>query len=145
MSAASDRMLARADALEQFAYKVNATVRRIRERADVVALRDRPTYPTANQREQIPAAVALALSGRKPSSHRGDRVDGVDWPDSEVVWTQRWLSIHHRAPFSGRRTGGKLWSFTEDDVAALLALVREAGGDPVDHWTHDNGLSVRIR
>lgn len=144
MSAASDRILYRARLLEEYGYQVHRTVRRLRERADVVALRDRPTFPTEAHHAGIVAGVTLALSGADPKSHHGDPC-GPEDDRYAVCWAVGFLSIRHGAPLSGQRTGGRLWRFTDEEEAELIALVVEAGGKPYSCWRHDEGISVRIQ
>lgn len=102
----------------------------------------KPAFPTDEQRAGVREAARRIRLAEAPASHHGDpcltyavKVDGA----------RGWLSIGHGAGLIFGGDGGRVWWFTEQDVDALLDLVRAAGLEPVYHWTHDTGVSIEVR
>lgn len=56
---------------------------------------------------------------------------------------RNWISVRDGAPFKFRG-GGKLWSFTDDEVQVMLHEMDAAGFTVTDHWPHDVGHSFVI-
>ena len=125
----------------------------IRQQIDEIVLKSRPIYPTEGHRTGIVEAVRRIRAREVPSSHHGDSCapsskvpyDGQTFDTAyDVVANGKrgFLSVEHRAPFSASRMGSRLWSFTDEEVAEILALVEAEGLAVTNHWSHDRGLSV---
>lgn len=126
----------------------------IQQAIDDLRTRCRPTFPTAEHVEQAEEAMRRINGRVKPRSHHGDpAIPGFDpttrkapWPPYSVTvdGARGFLCFMHGAPFSARRKGYKLWSFTDDEVQALLGLLRDRGYVVTSHWKHDTGISVTV-
>jgi hypothetical protein len=103
----------------------------------------RPTFPTERQRELLGYAARNIKDGTKSKSHLGD--PALDGDYTVVVDGARgWISVRDLAP-TNPRNGYRCWEFTEADVAAFAAILVEEGLDMVDHWFHQDGVSIVVR
>ena len=139
-------LLEQADALDAQASDLRARAQGLRREADRLFLQARPTFPTPEHVEGIAAAVALILGGAVAESHHGDPC--APGPNKYAVTWQdvaRRISVRHGSGLTSTRDGHRLWRFSPGEIEALLAVVREAGAEPVDHWSHDEGVSILIR
>lgn len=146
----ADTLLSRADALEQQAYALQRQARDLRREADQVRLEhERPSsFPTSSQRIGIDAAIDRWRDGYKPESRHGDPMGPPSHPYAVTLGEVRgagWLSIRHGSPIAAAGGGGRLWRFTDADVQEILDVIAAHGVAILDHWTHDQGVSVRIK
>lgn len=119
------------------------TETRLRGQIDDINIDERPEFPTHAQIYGIHAAAQAIKDQIKPSSHHGDPVG----PESDqyvvcVDGERGFISVRHGSPYSRRRTGGKLWDFTDTEVAVLHERIRAEGLVVVSDWRHDSGISV---
>lgn len=118
-------------------------VRRYETRVDDLRLLQRPEFPTAEQDALIGLAASVIHAGTIPKSHHGDPVEEGNY--SVVVDGHRgFISVRDGSPYSARR-GDKLWSFTDDERNALLAIVEANGLEVTSYWPHGEGLSIIAR
>lgn len=115
---------------------------RLAGEVDDLRLAMRPEYPTPEMERGVREALAIIAAGNRVSeSHHGTRTDepGVWWHESG------WMSVEHGAPYKAYHGhSGRLWCFSEHDVARLTALIAECGFAVDDHWQHSNGHSFRV-
>lgn len=154
MSSIQD-LLDRHQACERGITELRRSQVALEERIDAQRLEDRPTYPTEAQRAGLLVALERVKAGEEPSSHHGDPCcpdvtvdyDGGKYSasyDVVVDGARGWLSVNHRAPYSKRRMGSRLWDFTDEELEAIFAIVREGGHEVLSHWRHDHGVSITV-
>lgn len=133
--------------LEGHAKRLYARAREIEQQIDDIHTSRRPAMPTPTQRDGIHAALDEIRKGTVPESHHGDPcVPGGEEPGYAVVVDghRGWLSVKHSSPYSQARRGTKLWHFTADEIATILAIITGEGFTVTKHWKHDEGLSVEV-
>lgn len=134
---------ARLARLEQIENDAHYLTLGTRDELDAARIEQRPTYPTDIQRDGIAAALAVCNAGTKPETHHGDpAIPGVA-TYVHVDGARPWLRVKAGAPYSVHRNRGYLWDFTDDEIEAILNIVRAAGWTP-QHWRADNGLSMNL-
>lgn len=140
-------LVRRAAKLEAYAQRVRIRAHELLVEADDLRRLVRPILPTLDQLEGIPIAVEHIHAGRESESHLGDPCApgpnpyAVTWADTSDAGR---IGVRHLSPLGSATNGGRLWRFTDAEVESILATVRGSGGVILDHWTHDEGLSVRI-
>lgn len=142
-------LVKRAAKLEAFGHRILARSRELLVEADDLRRVVRPILPTVDQLEGIEVAVERIHSGAKSESHLGDacapgpNAYAVKWSDSHSRGGSGCrISVAHLSPMDHR--GGRLWRFTDPELESILATIRGAGGVILDHWTHDEGVSVIV-
>lgn len=137
-------LIAQEKAIDTQISQLRRHQRELQEQANTYLLKERPTYPTQQQRDGIKLAAVKVLAGEPASSHHGDAVaEGNNWVTVDGRPGVGRLSIQHGAPYDARHTGGKLWHFTDEEITELIALVEAEGLTVTDHWQHDNGVSIK--
>lgn len=139
--------------------------RGINESIDSLLMKQRPTFPTEHHKTGIIEAARRIKYGIQSNSHHGDPCAPEGEGDDEYFRTNRAkhsydvtcelrsrpdyhfgrIAINHRSPFSKTRTGSKVWGFTDYEIDVLLSLIKAEGVTIVDHWHHDQGISVLVR
>ena len=101
-------------------------------------LETKPVYPTDHQKAGIATACEWIKDGTPQGDHLGKHVNHY-----VVCSPQRgFISVQHNAPYSSR--GSRMWDFTDEDEAAILAAIESHGMRITDHWQHDNGISYIV-
>ena len=110
-------------------------------------LAQRPAYPTAEHLTGITKVARMVHDGTKHGDHLGHPREGEDRLPRGVLFQGgvNRVNIYARAPYDPvRRSGGRLWSFTEDEVAALRGCLETEGLIVVSQWTHDDGVAFIV-
>lgn len=120
--------------------------REIEEEVDRIHMAARPELPTPNQRIGIRNALAAIWAGIKPDDHLGDPCAPGDYKWAVTVDGRRgWLCVKHLSPYSQRNRGGHLWQITEDELDDIKQMIDTNGFEVVEHWMHDQGVSIIVR
>ena len=131
---------------EQTIRNAQAAQRDVETRMDAFNLALQPSFPSPEHVAGLEEAAKRIHAEIKPKSHLGDSCSTPEYPAAVVVDGQRgWLNIRHGAPYSQRRTGSALWTFTEEDVFNFGTLLESHGLVVVDHWFCDGGVSLVVR
>lgn len=129
--------------IQESQQHLRAVERRLREHGDAIAIAARPTYPTGEQIAGIEEAARRIRAGETPESHHGVGVGPVGSPYIVTVHgVSGWLRVKVGAPYRLTRQGERLWDFTDEEVEAILDVVRAQGLTVDHHWRADNGLSI---
>lgn len=134
---------------------LSASIRELQDKIDALRLEHRPTYPTEAQRKGIERGLELITAGVKAKSHLGDPCGpedelyavsyryGPGFVQANIAGNGGVLYVNDRAPRS-RRNGNKLWSFTDDDLAAIFLEIENHGFHVSQFWTHGEGVSIVV-
>ena len=135
------------EGIEAKRSELNATERRIRADVDAMRLEAKPTYPLPEHITGLDEAVERVKRKVHASCHLGDPC-GPDTNHYCVVadGARGFVSVRHLAPYTARRSGSKLWDFTEADIEAFKGLLRDLGATHfISDWPHDEGHSFIIK
>lgn len=136
------------DAIEDLRRAQN----RVRDRIDAARLAARPILPMASHFSGLIEAAGRFKEGTPSTSHHGDPVGDKDEPQAVVYATQTgdhgepmgWIHVRHCAPMSFKGSGGYIWTFTDEEIAILLAYLEDLGVSVTEHWKSDGGVSIRF-
>lgn len=132
--------------LDNQIHQLHQTQREIADEINRRRAARKPTFPTQGQREGLVEAARQIRERQQGKCIHGDPVGPPDDPNAvKVDGARPWLAVAHGAPMTFRGGGGRLWGFTDEDVEALLAIIRDLIDDEIaDWWRHDYGVSVRF-
>jgi len=127
----------------------DAQHRERKDRYEALLLAQRPTYPTPEHLAAFERIATMVREGTEYGDHHGHPRHGVDDPlPRGVLFESKGNRINVMATAPYRVTppiGGRLWSFTEEEIAAMRAdLEVRHGLTIVTDWSHDDGHAFRV-
>jgi hypothetical protein len=134
--------------LQESIRMLQATQRKLAAQIDAGRMLLRPNYPTAEQCKGIIEAVRRFKAGEATKSTHGDPVGPAEEPYA-VRYSQQvdlgWMHVAHGSPLHFDGDGHVLWTYTEEEIAFIVAFVEDQGVEVGKHWRSDGGLSLRFR